>query len=137
MNFACSSQKGCSRVPFEKSRFGPAEEIATNSIFHDRRTSNARSVASTFRLVCDPEHNFSARMMRRGLLLGCDRFTQRENLRHDWFDLSSVDQLRDLCQVFGIGMNGDTRSANPCFLISAGSGRATSDMTMPPFFTTP
>ena len=27
MNFACSSQKGCSRAPFEKSRFGPADEI--------------------------------------------------------------------------------------------------------------
>src|SRR6266702_1807303 len=33
INSACSSQKGCSRVPFDKSRFGPAEEIATNVFF--------------------------------------------------------------------------------------------------------
>jgi hypothetical protein len=31
INSACSSQKGCSRVPFDKSRFGPAEEIITNA----------------------------------------------------------------------------------------------------------
>src|SRR5437667_10472308 len=33
INSACSSQKGCSRVPFDKSRFGPAEEIITNVFF--------------------------------------------------------------------------------------------------------
>ena len=33
INSACSSQKGCSRVPFDKSRFGPAEEITTNVFF--------------------------------------------------------------------------------------------------------
>ena len=33
INAACSSQKGCSRVPFEESRFGPAEEIITNVFF--------------------------------------------------------------------------------------------------------
>src|SRR5438094_4147254 len=33
MNFACSSEKGCSRVPFDKSRFGPAAEIARNVFF--------------------------------------------------------------------------------------------------------
>src|SRR4029450_167175 len=33
INAACSSQKGCSRVPFDKSRFGPADEIITNVFF--------------------------------------------------------------------------------------------------------
>src|SRR5438552_11380710 len=33
INSACSSQKGCARVPFDKSRFGPAEEIITNVFF--------------------------------------------------------------------------------------------------------
>src|SRR4029077_6227887 len=33
MNAAGSSQKGCSRVPMEKSRLGPAEEIARNTFF--------------------------------------------------------------------------------------------------------
>src|SRR6266576_4557060 len=33
MNTACSSQSGCSRVLFDGSRFGPAEEIATNVFF--------------------------------------------------------------------------------------------------------
>ena len=33
INSACSSQKGCSRVPFDKSRFGPDEEITTNVFF--------------------------------------------------------------------------------------------------------
>jgi ketosteroid isomerase-like protein len=33
INSACSSQKGCSRVLFDKSRFGPAEEITTNVFF--------------------------------------------------------------------------------------------------------
>src|SRR5947199_10565038 len=51
MNFACSSQKGCSRVPLEKSRLGPAEEIARNVFFmtNELQTS-ARGV------------NFSARL---------------------------------------------------------------------------
>jgi hypothetical protein len=35
-------------------------------------------------------------MMGCSLLFGCDCFTQGENLRHDWFDLSGVDQSRDL-----------------------------------------
>ena len=54
--------------------------------------------------------------MCRGLLLGRNRFAQRQNLRHDWFDFPRVDQLRDLCQVFRIRMGGDTRSVNPMFL---------------------
>jgi hypothetical protein len=33
INSACSSQNGCSRVPFDKSRFGPADEIITNVFF--------------------------------------------------------------------------------------------------------
>src|SRR5437588_408112 len=33
INSACSSQNGCSRVVFDKSRFGPAEEITTNVFF--------------------------------------------------------------------------------------------------------
>src|SRR5437660_11090472 len=33
INSACSVQNGCSRVPFDKSRFGPAEEIATNVFY--------------------------------------------------------------------------------------------------------
>src|SRR5881398_3194154 len=111
MNFACSSQKGCSRVALEKSRLGPAEEIARNVFFMMTNFKRPRA-ASSFRLVCNPEHNFSASMMGRSLLLGCDCFTQRQNLRHDWFDLSGVDQLGDLSQVFRIGMNRDTRAVN-------------------------
>ena len=30
---ACSSQNGCSRVPFDGSRLGPTEEITTNLFF--------------------------------------------------------------------------------------------------------
>jgi hypothetical protein len=59
-------------------------------------------VASTFRLVCDPEHNFSARMMRRSLSLRRDRFTQRENLRHDWLDFPLLDQVGNLRKVVGV-----------------------------------
>src|SRR5215475_6179051 len=33
MKAACSSQKGCSRVPFDGSRLGPAEEITVNVFF--------------------------------------------------------------------------------------------------------
>ena len=33
MNAACSSQSGCSRVPFDRSRLGPAEETVTNVFF--------------------------------------------------------------------------------------------------------
>jgi len=33
INSACSSQKGCSRVPFDKSRFGQADEITMNVFF--------------------------------------------------------------------------------------------------------
>jgi len=34
--------------------------------------------------------------MRLGLSLRCDRFTERQNLRHNWLDLACVDQVRDL-----------------------------------------
>src|SRR5438477_12506333 len=61
-------------------------------------------------------------MMGRSLLLGCDRFTQRQNLRHDWFDLSGVDQLADLSQICRIGMNRDTRAANAALLDYSGVG---------------
>jgi hypothetical protein len=37
MNAACSSQSGCCRVPFDRSRFGPAEEITTNVFLMDMR----------------------------------------------------------------------------------------------------
>src|SRR5215469_427681 len=42
MNFACSSQKACSRVSFDGSRLGPAEEIATNAFFI-AKTSDVRA----------------------------------------------------------------------------------------------
>src|SRR6266852_9659198 len=47
INSACSSQKGCSRVPFDKSRFGPAEEIATNVFFITGQTSSVCASRST------------------------------------------------------------------------------------------
>src|SRR5712691_12982727 len=72
-------------------------------------------VASTFRVIPDPKHNLSARMMRRCLSLRRDRFTQRENLRHDRFDLSRVDQLGDLCEVCCIRVNRNCRSMNSAF----------------------
>src|SRR5215470_1542994 len=101
MNFACSFQKSCSRVPLEKSRLGPAEEIARKTFFMTSKLQTC-DVASTFRLVCDPQHNFPASVMCCCLLLRCDRFAQGQNLRHRWLDLSGIDQLRDLCQVFSI-----------------------------------
>src|SRR5204863_8555175 len=51
MNFACSSQKGCSRVALEKSRLGPAEEIARNVFFMmDELQTAACSVKLSARL---------------------------------------------------------------------------------------
>src|SRR6266542_272766 len=44
----CSAQRGCSRVSLEKSRFGPAEEIARNVPFMTRRTSNVRASRQLF-----------------------------------------------------------------------------------------
>src|ERR1700746_299783 len=73
-------------------------------------------IASTFWLVCNSKHNFSARVVCGGLLLCRDCFAERQNLRHDWLDLSGVDQLRNLFEVFGIGMGGNARSANAAFL---------------------
>src|SRR5258705_8263523 len=115
MNFACSSQKGCSRVPSEKSRLGPAEEIARNIFFITGELQMSR-VASTIRLVGNPEYNFSARMMRRGLSLRRDRFAQRQHLGHTRLDFPLVDQVGNLCEIIGIGMTGDTRAANSMFL---------------------
>jgi hypothetical protein len=40
-------------------------------------------------------------------------------------------------EIVGIGMSGNTRAADSMFLEARRIGRATSDMTMPPFFTTP
>jgi hypothetical protein len=54
--------------------------------------------------------------MSRGLLLRLYRITQRKNFRHDWFDFSRVDQLRDFSEIVGIGMSGDTRAADSMFL---------------------
>ena len=70
----------------------------------------------SFRLVCNPQHNFSARVMSRGLLLRLYRISQRKNFCHDWFDFPSIDQLRDLCEIFGIRMRGNTRAADSMFL---------------------
>src|ERR1700730_4251260 len=110
MNAACSSQNAWSRVSFEKSRRVPADEIARNVFFITDELRNSR-FASTLRLVCNSQHNFSARVVRRSLLLCRDCFTQRQDFRHDWLDLSRVDQLRDLCEIFRIRMNGDTSAA--------------------------
>src|SRR4029077_11639435 len=116
MNAACSSQNACSRVSLEKSRFGPAEENARNVFFITGERQMRACIASTIRLVCDSKHNFSARVMRRGLLLRSDRFGRRQNLRHDWLDLSRVDQSRDLCEIVRIRMNGETSPAKPACL---------------------
>lgn len=48
----------------------------------------------TFRLVCNPKHNLSTRVVRLGLSLRCDRFTQRQNLCHDWLNLARVGDSR-------------------------------------------
>ena len=72
--------------------------------------------ASTFRLVCDSQHNFSARVMSRGLLLRLYRITQWNNFGHDWFDFPFIDQLRDLREIVGIGMSGNTRTTDYMFL---------------------
>jgi hypothetical protein len=65
--------------------------------FHDKANFKRPRVASTFRLVRDPQHHFSTGVMRCGLLLRRDRFAQRQDLRHHWFDFPSVNQLRDFC----------------------------------------
>ena len=91
-----------------------AEEIGARiSIFPWARFD---SKASTFRLACDSQHNFSARVMGRGLLLRLYRISQRKNFRHDWFEFPRIDQLSDLSEIVGIGMNRDTRAANSMFL---------------------
>ena len=54
--------------------------------------------------------------MGRGLLLRLYRISQRKNFRHDWFDFPRVDQLRDLSEIVGIGMSGDSRAADSMFL---------------------
>src|SRR5439155_4008055 len=73
-------------------------------------------LASTFRLVCNLEHNFPAGVVCRSLLLRRDGFTERQDLRHDWLDFSGVDQLSDLGKIRRIRMSGDTRAMNPAFL---------------------
>src|SRR5260370_15683494 len=98
MNGGWWSQNGCSRVSLEKSRFGPAEENARNVFFITGDLQIGACIASTIRLICNPKHNFSARVVRRGLLLCRDCFTQRQDFRHDWLDLSRIDQVRDLCE---------------------------------------
>jgi hypothetical protein len=54
-------------------------------------------------------------MMRRSLLLRCNCFAQRQNLRHDWLDLPRIDQVCDLCEIVGVRMNRDRRSVNAAF----------------------
>lgn len=69
-----------------------------------------------FRVICNSKHDFPTRVMRRGLLLRRDGFSQRQNLCHDWLDFSRVDQVRDLREVCCIRVNGDRCSMNPAFL---------------------
>jgi hypothetical protein len=66
----------------------------------------------TFRLIRNSKHDFSARVMCGGLLLRRDRFTQRQNLRHDRLDFSRVDQVRNLREVCCIRMTRDRCSVN-------------------------
>src|SRR5205823_3176517 len=109
--------KGCSRVPFDRSRFGPTEENARNFMsFISTSGSEASRRASTFWIIRNSKHDFSARVVRRGLLFCADSFIERQNLRHDRFDLPRVDELRDLCEVCRIRMSGDACSMNPAFL---------------------
>jgi hypothetical protein len=61
-------------------------------------------------------------VVRLGLSLRCDRFTQRQNLCHDWLNLARVDQVRDLAQIFGIRTNPNGCSANPTLLELGGIG---------------
>src|SRR5438270_5883301 len=76
----------------------------------------SRCRASTFWIIRNSKHDFPARVVRGGLLLCADSFIERQNLRHDGFDLSRVDELRDLCEVCRIRMNRDVCSMNPAFL---------------------
>ena len=63
-------------------------------------------------LIGDPQHNFSAGVMRLGLLFGRDRFVQWPNLRDDGFNFSCIDQLCDLRKIFGIWFDRDPDRAN-------------------------
>ena len=54
--------------------------------------------------------------MSRGLLLRLYRISQRKNFRHDGFDLPGIDQLRDLSEIVGIGVRGDSRATDSVFL---------------------
>src|SRR5882724_1618994 len=69
----------------------------------------------TLRLICNPQHNFPAGMMRGGLLFRRDRFTQWQNLRHNWLDFPGVDQVRDFGEVFGFRLNPHGCAANLAF----------------------
>ena len=60
---------------------------------------------STLRLVRNPKHKLPPCVVRLGLSLCCNRFAERQNFRHDRLDFPSVDQARDLGEVFGIWMN--------------------------------
>src|SRR5438874_4316919 len=80
------------------------------------KAAKSKHGRSTFRLVCDPQYNFSACVMRRGLLLRLDRIIQRQNLRNNWLDFSCINQLGNLSEIGRIRVNGDTRAANSVFL---------------------
>src|SRR6266550_4651947 len=71
-------------------------------------------------------------MVRRGLLLRRDTFTQRQNLCHDRLDLSRVDQMRDLGEVFGIRVNGDScsTSTSACHAVNAPIGTAAASVKL-------
>src|ERR1700724_1184390 len=68
------------------------------------------------RLVGDFEHNLSARVMRRGLLLRLHCFGKWQHLRDDRLDLFLFDQLADLRELARVGLDRDRRSADPVFV---------------------
>src|SRR5262249_53375787 len=48
-------------------------------------------IESALRIVSDPKHDLSTRMMCGCLLFGCNGLAQRQNPGHGWLDLSRVD----------------------------------------------
>src|SRR5215813_3167167 len=69
-----------------------------------------------FHLVCDSQHNFSACVMSRGLLLRLHCISEWQNLSDNWLDFPRIDELRDLFEVFGVRMRRNTRTADSMFL---------------------
>src|SRR5438270_4025577 len=70
----------------------------------------------SLRLVRDFQHNFTASVSSRGLLLRFDRVGERKSLRDDDPDFFCIDQFSDLSQLFGVRFHRNRFSADPALV---------------------